>query len=360
MPPSFLSCHPERVVYISYNKLHLIHLFSDCVVIVMAKPRSQQISLIDTPYYHICSRTVRKAFLCGIDKETGMSYEHRRTWIEQRIFQLQRVFSIDICAHAVMHNHLHLVLHVDTEQVKGWSTVEVLTRWHQLFKGTLLTQEYCNKQPLDKFRLAIVESTAEIYKQRLIDISWFMRSLNEPIARQANREDNCTGHFWEGRFKSQALLDEGALLSCMAYVDLNPVRNAIAPTPEQSAFTSIQLRIKAAIKGAQPSALLPFIGSEHQDKVTGIRFSLQDYLQLVDGTGRIIRDDKCGAINPQTAEILTRLHISNESWLKLTMNFEDIFTGAVGSAEHLCEFSEHVGLQRTHGIANAKACLNSA
>ncbi|MCP4988122.1 MAG: transposase, partial [Colwellia sp.] len=186
------------------------------------------------------------AFLCGVDKETGVSYEHRRTWIEKRIFQLAQVFAIDICAHAVMHNHLHLVLHVDSEQVKNWSTADILQRWHQLFKGTLLTQKFQNNQSLDKLQLAMVESTAEIYKQRLIDISWFMRSLNEPIAREANREDKCTGHFWEGRFKSQALLDEGDILSCMAYVDLNRFRVAIADTPEKSDFTFIQLRIKSA------------------------------------------------------------------------------------------------------------------
>jgi REP element-mobilizing transposase RayT len=329
----------------------------------MPKPRSQQISLVDTPYYHLCSRTVRKAFLCGVDKETGVSYEHRRTWIQKRIFQLSQVFAIDICAHAVMHNHLHIVLHVDSEQVKGWSTVEVLERWHRLFKGTKLTQQYTNvseKEALTQFELAMVESTADIYKQRLMSISWFMRSLNEPIARQANREDKCTGHFWEGRFKSQALLDEGALLSCMAYVDLNPIRAGIAPTPEQSNFTSIQLRIQAAIKGEQPATLLPFTGNEHQQKSTGIRFSLQDYLTLVDETGRILRDDKRGAIHAKTAHILARLHISDENWLKLTTDFEGIFTGAVGTAEHLCEFSEHVGLQRTHGLANAQTCLYSA
>ena len=143
----------------------------------MPKPRSQQISLLDTPFYHICSRT----------------------WIEKRIFQLAQVFSIDICAHAVMHNHLHIVLHVDSEQIKSWSTAEVLQRWHQLFKGTYLTRQYQNKQLLDKFQLAMVESTADIYKQRLIDISWFMRSLNEPIARKANKEDKCTGHLSDKR-----------------------------------------------------------------------------------------------------------------------------------------------------------------
>ena len=226
----------------------------------MSKPRSQQISLLDTQYYHICSRTVRKAFLCGVDKDTDTSYEHRRVWIEKRLFKLAKIFAIDICAHAVMHNHLHIVLHVDTEQVKNWTTGDVLERWHQLFKGTHLTQQYQKQQTLNKFELAMVESTAEIYKQRLMDISWFMRSLNEPIARQANKEDKCTGHFWEGRFTSQALLDESAILACMAYVDLNPVRADIATTPEQSDFTSIQRRIKAAIKGQQPKELLRFYG----------------------------------------------------------------------------------------------------
>tara|TARA_R110001583_G_scaffold182955_2_gene341438 strand:- start:173 stop:526 length:354 start_codon:yes stop_codon:yes gene_type:complete len=117
----------------------------------------------------------------------------------------------------------------------------------------------------------------------------------------------------------------------MTYVDLNPVRAGIAPTPEQSSFTSIQIRIKAALNGEQPKNLLPFTGNEHQEKSASISFCLKDYLTLVD-----------------------------ESWLKLTTNFEGIFTGAVDTAEHLCEFTEHVGLKRTHGITNAQSCLNNA
>lgn len=68
--------------------------------------------------------------------------------------------------------------------------------------------------------------------------------VNEYVARMANEEDKCTGHFWESRFKSQALLDERALLTCMAYVDLNPIRAAMAKDLKGSEFTSIQERIE--------------------------------------------------------------------------------------------------------------------
>ena len=70
-----------------------------------------------------------------------------------------------------------------------------------------------------------------------------MQYLNQDIARRANREDQCTGRFWEGRFKSQRLIDEGAVIACMAYVELNPVRAGIAVRPELSEFTSIYDRI---------------------------------------------------------------------------------------------------------------------
>lgn len=78
-------------------------------------------------------------------------------------------------------------------------------------------------------------------------ISWYMRGLNGAVARQANEEDNCTGWFWDGRFKYQALLDEKAVAACMAYVHLDPRRAGMAEAPEESGHTTILQRIKDAI-----------------------------------------------------------------------------------------------------------------
>ena len=74
----------------------------------MAVPRKQQISLVDTPYYHCISRCVRRAFLCGDDKVTGQSFEHRRAWIEDKLLELTKVFCIDVCAYAVMSNQQNI------------------------------------------------------------------------------------------------------------------------------------------------------------------------------------------------------------------------------------------------------------
>ncbi|MFQ3339600.1 MAG: REP element-mobilizing transposase RayT, partial [Colwellia sp.] len=212
----------------------------------MTTARKQLISITDTPYYHCISRCVRRAFLCGEDKNTGQNFDHRRGWVEGKLLALSQVFAIDVCAYAIMSNHTHMVLFIDQVTAKAWSTTEVLERWHLLFKGTLITQQYCRGEEIPDYLTATLLEITEVYRCRLMDISWFMRLLNQSIATQANQEDNCTGHFWEGRFKSQALLDEAALAACMAYVDLNPVRANIANTPESSDYTSVKQRVISA------------------------------------------------------------------------------------------------------------------
>jgi REP element-mobilizing transposase RayT len=326
----------------------------------MPQPRKTQISLIDTSYYHCVSRCVRRSFLCGTDKYTGQSYEHRRGWVEERLLFLSSVFAIDICAYAVMRNHTHVVLCVDKDMADGWSMKEIIRRWHQLYQGTLLSQKYQRGDALSKGELITLEETVTIYRQRLYDISWLMRNLNEHIAREANKEDGCTGRFWEGRFKSQALLDESAVLACMAYVDLNPIRAKMDTTPETSKHTSIQQRIQALIKGEQPKKLMRFVGNHRQDMPKGIAYSLIDYCELVDSTGRCIREDKAGYIEHHHSPILERLGLDTEQWLTLTTEFEQHFSTAVGSEHMLQQFKHHTLHKRARGMAKARALLQQA
>jgi REP element-mobilizing transposase RayT len=326
----------------------------------MPQSRKTQVSLIDTPYYHCVSRCVRRSFLCGTDKYTGQSYEHRRGWVEERLLFLSSVFSIGICAYAVMSNHTHVVICVDKDMAESWSMEEVVRRWHQLYQGTLLSQKYQREDILSKGELISLEETVTIYRQRLYNISWLMRNLNEYIAREANKEDGCTGRFWEGRFKSQALLDESAVLACMAYVDLNPIRAKMEVTLETSKHTSIQHRIQALIKGEQPKNLMRFVGNHRRDMPKGIAYSLIDYCELVDCTGRCIREDKASYIEQHHNPILERLNLDTEQWLTLTTEFEQHFSTAVGSEHMLQQFKHHTNHQRIRGMAKARTLLQSA
>ena len=165
----------------------------------MTTARKQLISLADTPYYHCISRCVRRAFLCGEDKSTGQNFDHRRGWVEDKLLSLTQVFAIDVCAYAIMSNHTHMVLFVDEATAKAWTTDEILERWHQLFKGTLITQQYCRGEKVPDYLMPSLLETAEVYRNRLMDISWFMRLLNQSIATQANKEDGCTGHLSDKR-----------------------------------------------------------------------------------------------------------------------------------------------------------------
>ena len=323
----------------------------------MPKPRKLQISLDATPFYHCVSRCVRRAYLCGSDPVTGRSYEHRRHQIEHDLLRLASIFYIDVAAFAVLSNHYHIVLHVDSEAAKKADAKDIVRRWHQIYNGHDVSRRFINDEHLEPHELNQIDVLIETWRSRLFDISWFMKVLNENTARRANKEDKCTGHFWESRYKSQALLDEKAVLSAMAYVDLNPIRAAMATTPETSDYTSIKLRIEHWKKMAdkklhdqsavlQPKSLMPFAGNLRQPMPRGLIFNLIDYIELVDWTGRIIRDDKRGAIPDSAPPILKRLDISVDHWIELSTKFESRFKGIAGSAQSIKALCAHFGLTR--------------
>ncbi len=192
----------------------------------------------------------------------------------------------------------------------------------------------------------------------MADLSWYMRCLNETIARMANKEDTCTGRFWEGRFRSQALLDEAALVACMAYVDLNPIRAKLCKTLEKSEFTSIQERIKAfARKTKKPEQnwLLPLASdnvSAEEKRVLPIRQT--DYFALVDWTGRAVRSDKRGAIPARIKPILKKLGVGEDNWVNNTRYFGNRFGRVLGRIDQIRKFADSVNQRWLAGAGQAK------
>lgn len=361
----------------------------------MATARKHQINIENTPYYHCISRCVRQAFLCGDDKFSGRNYSHRRQWVVDRLSRLASVFAIDICAYSVMHTHYHLILRIDALKAKKWTTDEVIQRWSQLFKGDGIMQLYIQGAVLTESEIQALYKKAEVWRAHLMNISWFMRCLNQSIAQMANKEDGCKGRFWEGRFKSQALLDEQALLAAMVYVDLNPIRAGICDNLENSEFTSIAQRLReyarpesdsrdlscaesghavysqsenSQMEKIKPSFkppslnpslypstlkarrifLAPF-GHNQQNQNT-ISYNLEDYFELTKWTGRIIRDDNKSYIDESEPKIIEKLGISHDTWLETIGNFSDHFYTFVGPKEILAKICQKQNKKWLGGI----------
>jgi REP element-mobilizing transposase RayT len=210
-------------------------------------------------FYHCISRCVRHAFLCGEDALTGRSFAHRKQWAEDRLLELAEVFAVGVYAYAVMSNHLHDMVYLAPSATVAWSPDEAAQRWVRFTPARAdggIDEAACEARAT---ALAGNPERIAVMREWLGSLSWCMRILNEPIVRRANGEDECTGHFWEARFKCQALLDDAAVLACMAYVDLNPIRTGLERGLPGSPHTSAQRpckRCPAAGRGRPGRRLL--------------------------------------------------------------------------------------------------------
>ena len=355
----------------------------------MATARSELVSLEATPYYHCISRCVRRAFLMGTDARTGDCFDHRKEWLVELLGELASVFALEVCAYAVMSNHYHVVIRIVRGRAEAWSDEEVLDRAQKLFPMTVKAlRREAKESPAAKKALA---TKVLMYRERLFSLSWFMRCLNERIARRANREDGVRGRFWEGRFQSQPLLDAGALLTCMSYVDLNPVRAGLADSLSGSDFTSIQARLRSlgvAVQDGSSSTvpLAPLHGDstgpdvrdpspdvreadvrgvspdDRDDKGLGpLPITLEDYVALVRFTGQAVREDGHAATLPPTlAATLQRVGLDEAHWLRTLRDFPSRAYAMLGERHLIDAEAARRGKRRARGAGWAKGAYRSA
>jgi len=356
---------------------------------------------------HVMNRTVRRCFLLGDDAVTGMNYDHRKLWIDEQLVHQAKHFAIDLLCQAIMSNHIHLVLRSRPDVVKEWSNEEVARRWLMLCperrdekRRPLEPTEFeINSIVNDKEKLATLRS-------RLSDISWWMRLLSQNIAQRANREDKEVGKFWQARYRAVRLLDETAILACAAYVDLNPIRAAMAHTIETSDFTSAQKRALglAAPSGNQPESnatsssrrgdsvsssvkkgdreiggtrsarhLAPVELNERSGRPgpdanrQGARcsnkgflpMSTAEYLSLLDWTARQQRSNKRGTAPKEFGRLFERLGISAEAWKELVKNFGRLFSVVAGKPSAIDSHRSRSGSHRYRTPSAARDLLTT-
>lgn len=331
----------------------------------MTQSRESQVNVDTTPYYHCMCRCVRRAYLCGRDRESGKNFEHRKAWVVERLRFLSSVFAIDICAYAVMSNHLHVVLHVDRERAEAMNAEEVVERYTKLFRMAKPQYEHAS----DKERARLVA----LWRERLWNLSWMMRGLSEWIARRANKEDECKGRFWEGRFKCQSLLDTEGLLTCMAYVDLNPVRAGVANTLEGSEFTSIQERLEHAAKCRHqkrrvtaPKGLLSFADEQPSPAGKGqdpnrdadgrwvLPMDFTAYVELLEWFGRAQHARAEGRLRGNAPALLKELGLDGKVWLAALTDQRIGKASALGTPDGLESHASTQGLAWVRGTQLAK------
>jgi REP element-mobilizing transposase RayT len=335
----------------------------------MALPRKQYVRDGEIGVYHCTTRCVRRAFLSGYDEYSSRDYSHRKAWIENRLRQLASFFAVDVTTFSVMSNHYHVTVRTRPDIVANWSDYEVARRWlilcpiryHSKKKPEVPVEEHINTLAQCPERIAEL-------RKRLSNLSWFIGRLNEYIARAANKEDQVKGRFWESRFKCQVLLDDAAVAACMVYVDLNPIRALVAPTPEKSDFTGIQQRIRAYQKrmtakesrqqglfDASACWLCPIPVSTDPNGI--LPMTEAEYFDLVDRSGRLVRSDKRGVIDADLEPVLQRLGIKPEAWADTVSSFEAKFGLAAGLFSNLRDFAKRLGRQWFSGYSSAQTAF---
>jgi len=302
----------------------------------------------------------------GVDPYTRQDYSHRRQWVLDRLARLASCFAIDVGFTAVMSNHLHLVLRTFPRLAKRWSHEEVARRWLRAFPG---------KRVLDGKRIEPTEQQVEALardkrkikrlRKRLSNISWFMSGLSEYAARRANKEDDVSGRFWQGRFSCREIACEPALLVCGAYVDLNQIRAGEVSLPHEAAFSSIGLRLRDVDGGWLPPLTLSPTEIGDAPCATGQRIldkgllplSLEQYTRLLDWTaGQVGQDEPAEATEAPRATLpaaeqatLDGLGINPQQWLTAVRDFPRLFRRMAGRASDLAERARQIGRRCLQG-----------
>jgi hypothetical protein len=239
---------------------------------------------------------------------------------------------VDLCGYAVLSNHYHVVMNMVPSRVHSWTDTQVVDRWIKLTPHKQSHPKAAERAEIRRSNMLEDKTRILVLRERLGSLSWFMRFLNEQIARRANKEDGCKGTFWESRFKSQRCLDENAILAAMVYVDLNPVRAGMTNDIANSEHTSLAKRRKESTA----AELVKPINKEGSP--LPFELSLADYIRLAEWTA--VAQQSTRPVNPTDIAVFS---ITNEYWLGLYLPKPKRWQRAIGSVQSLKDYAQEIG-----------------
>ena len=347
-------------------------------------PRSQVFDRDAIGVYHCFNRIVRRSYLCGVDPHTGRDYSHRRDWLYQRLQRLAQYFAIDVLAYAILSNHYHLVLRNRPDLVAAMDDVAVVKAWLMICPKSRQPDSGPPVPPTQAEIQAELKRPGHVaeLRQRLSNPSWQIRQLSQYMGIRCNDEDQITGHFWEARFGMTRLLDEAAVLACLAYVDLNPLHAHLTDCLEGYPHVSIGERLRTLDDQAIDTAgwLAPIALSEEtsrrpvkvvnrlsreqlaaelqsqQDRLLGcLPMDLQQYAALLRWLATRDRKQPAGdgEDEPRRAacpELLRQFRLDPREFADLVRGFGRRFCTAAGCPASLQREAERRGKRRLRGI----------
>jgi REP element-mobilizing transposase RayT len=344
-------------------------------------PRGEVIDPGEINIVHCINRTVRRCFLLGNDAFTGKNFDHRKVWIEELLVHFSAHFGIELIAYSILSNHYHLILRNRPDVVADWDDTEVARRWLMICPPARCKGKPAEPTEAELNAIRRCPRKLAAIRKRLSDISWWMRLLNQRIAQRANREEEESGRFWQDRYRAIRLLDEEALISCMAYVELNPLRAGLAERIEDSPHTSIQRRIEGARSqpprdsGGRRDAFLAELtlgrADASSDQPSGdngsrcsnrgvLPMSLESYLELLDWTARHVAPGKAGITPKKTPPVLQRIGLEPENWIELVECFDQSFYLIAGCPHRMEATRGHLTQRRFRVRPRARGLLTVA
>ena len=225
-------------------------------------------------------------------------------------------------------------------------------RYRKLFPGAVAQAEAAGEE--------VLRERTEEWRRRLAELSWYMRALNEHIARRANREDGCRGRFWEGRFRSRALLDERAVLTCMSYVDLNPVRAGEAAGVRQARLTSVYERLQEAAGRPVRGNLVPFGEERGQGapQPLGLGVGLGEYVELLEELSGAVGGE--GELGEASVRRLAGMGLEPGAFVRAVRELPRTFFTMIGHVERIEVALRRRGQRRCPGIRAARRLYRDA